>query len=205
MAWFGEAQHAANPPPYLTLWRIPIQYIWTHAESRSHGHHVMMTHVFVPYTEYTHKYNHAGIKTWGKWLQKQHICNPAGMASHRTMASGPFVNQNILHWSHWALNLTHAKTSYINACWFLPHKIMVIRCHMTLAANQMPHCDPNYHEHLRINAYMHINVREWRRVPTNTCNFFCMQYCILRSNTDFSNSTITGLDTSVAEWGNWSR
>ena len=147
MAWFGEAQHAANPPPYLTLWRIPIQYIWTHAESRSHGHHVMMTHVFVPYTEYTHKYNHAGIKTWGKWLQKQHICNPAGMASHRTMASGPFVNQNILHWSHWALNLTHAKTSYINACWFLPHKIMVIRCHMTPAVNQMPHQMPHRMSH----------------------------------------------------------
>ena len=110
------------------------------------------------------------------WLQMHHmfktmyICNTAGMASHRTMASEPSTYHDLLHPLHWALHVTQAQTSYINASmhvWFLPHKIMVIRCHMTRAANQMPHCDPNYHEHLRINAYMHINVREWRRVPTS--------------------------------------
>ena len=151
MAWFGEAQHAANPPPYLTLWRIPIQYIWTHAESRSHGHHVMMTHVFVPYTEYTHKYNHAGIKTWGKWLQKQHICNPAGMASHRTMASEPSPYHNLLHPLHWALHVIQAQTSYINAC-----LIFATQNH----GNSLPHdagCESNAHQmHIKCHIECHI-------------------------------------------------
>ena len=112
--WRGTTRSKPAPLPD-TLMNTGIQYIWIHAESRSHGHHVLMTHIFVPYTEYTHKYNHAGIKTWGKWLQKQHICNPAGMASHRTMVSEPSTYHDLLHPLHWALHVTQAQTSYINA------------------------------------------------------------------------------------------
>ena len=94
------------------------QYIWTPAEALSHGRHVIsLTHLFVPYTEYTHKYNYAGINTSGKWLDPQLYSSKLfPMASHRTATSGPFINQNILHWSQWALHLTQAQTSYINAC-----------------------------------------------------------------------------------------
>ena len=175
MAWFGEADHAANPPPYLTLWWIPVSNTYESMPNPVHMDTTYWWHILVPHTEYTHKYNHAGIKTWGKWLQKQ-LISATQRAWHRTMVSEPSTYHDLLHPLHWALHVTQAQTSYMNASmhvWFLPHKIMVIRCHMTLAANQMPHCDPNYHEHLRINAYMHINIREWRRVPTNTCNFFC--------------------------------
>ena len=55
------------------------------------------------------------------WLQMHHmfktmyICNPAGMASHRTMVSEPSTYHDLLHPFHWALHVTQAQTSYINA------------------------------------------------------------------------------------------
>ena len=55
------------------------------------------------------------------WLQMHHmfktmyICNTAGMASHRTMVSEPSTYHDLLHPLHWALHVTQAQTSYINA------------------------------------------------------------------------------------------
>ena len=181
MAWFGEADHAANPPPYLTLWWIPVSNTYESMPNPVHMDTTYWWHILIPHTEYTHKYNHAGIKTWGKWLQKQHICNPAGMASHRTMASGPFVNQNILHWSHWALHVTQAQTSYINACLIfatqnhgnsLPHDAGYesnATSNTTSNATQRPKLSQEY-------AYMHINSGEGEGANSLTvdlCEFLC--------------------------------
>ena len=83
MAWFGEADHAANPPPYLTLWWIPVSNTYESMPNPVHMDTTYWWHILVPHTEYTHKYNHAGIKTWGKWLQKQ-LISATQRAWHRT-------------------------------------------------------------------------------------------------------------------------
>ena len=74
------------------------QYIWTHAEALSHGRHVIsLTHIFVPYTEYTHKYNYAGINTSGKWLDPQLYSSklfPHGITPHcdiRTLHKSKYI------------------------------------------------------------------------------------------------------------------
>ena len=114
MAWFGEADHAANPPPYLTLWWIPVSNTYESMPNPVHMDTTYWWYILVPHTEYTHKYNHAGIKTWGKWLQKQ-LISATQRAWHRTMVSEPSTYHDLLHPLHWALHVTQAQTSYINA------------------------------------------------------------------------------------------
>ena len=198
MARFLEGDHAANLPPYLTLGWIPVHMnpCW----ARSHGRrNVIDTHLCPVYRIHTqiklcqNKYiwKMTDPQLYPKWLSH-------GITPHCT--SGPFINQNISHWSI-ELHVTQLRQaiSIINACLIFATQIMVIRCYMT--ASNPCHIATQIITNIYASTYMHINVKsggEFQQVKSNTVPFACNT---VWGQIWFLNSTITGLDTNVVERG----